>query len=182
MYGMIHRGIRFMVAEEHGDHAWDDICAELQIGPEHLISASTYDDALTISILQLAADRSGLPLSDLLRKFGRYWIKFAERGSYGAMMDFTGKDLAEFVCNLDRMHQAVVLAMPDARVPSFRLVEEQAARLVIEYRSERTGLEVFVVGLLEGLLARFGQNGTVAYQAGSSLPAVFIVTLSPTDA
>jgi len=178
MYGMIHRGIRFMVGEELGSNVWDEICAELDIGPEHLISASTYDDALTIRILQGAADRSGLPLSDLLRKFGRYWIKFAERGSYGAMMDFTGKDLASFVRNLDRMHQAVVVAMPEARVPSFRLIAQQAARLVIEYRSERSGLEAFVVGLLEGLLTRFGEHGTVVCLPGSGMPAVFEVTLS----
>lgn len=179
MYGMIHRGIRFMVSEELGESVWEEICETLQIGPEHLISASTYDDALTIRILQKVAQGVGVALPDLLRKFGRHWIKFADRGSYAAMMDFTGRDLVTFVSNLDRMHQAVVVAMPNARVPSFRLVENQAGRLVIAYRSERAGLESFVVGLLEGLLVRFELRGSVACLAEGNDPALFEVVLSP---
>ncbi len=179
MYGMIHRGIRFMVEQELGENIWDEICSKHAIGPEHLISAHTYDDDVTIGILQGAADRFGLQLPELLQTFGRYWIKFAERGSYGAMMDFTGKDLATFVANLDRMHQAVVVAMPAARVPSFRLAERSESELVIEYRSERAGLELFVVGLLEGLLIRFGQCGSVACLSGTATPGTFRVTLDP---
>lgn len=181
MYGMIHRGIRFMVEQELGANVWDEICSKHAIGPEHLISAHTYDDGVTIGILEGAADRFGLELSDLLQTFGRHWIKFAERGSYGAMMDFTGKDIATFVANLDRMHHAVVVAMPNARVPSFRLAEQSDTELIIEYRSERTGLEPFVVGLLEGLLIRFGHCGSVACLSNASITAIFKVTIRADD-
>ena len=63
-----------------------------------------------------------MAVEDALRVFGRYWVRFAELSSFGPIMDFTGQDLVTFINNLDRMHRSVVLAMPDARVPSFELL------------------------------------------------------------
>lgn len=161
MYGMIHRGVRQMVVETRGQEAWDAIEKSLATGPEHLISAHVYDDELTVSILQRAAGELGQPLNECLRDFGRYWIHFAERGSYGAMLNFTGHNLPDFVRNLDRMHQAIKNAMPDADMPSFTVTDEEPGRLCVTYSSSRSGLEPFVQGLFEGLLARFGKTGTV---------------------
>jgi guanylate cyclase soluble subunit beta len=86
-------------------------------------------------------------------------------------MDFTGQDLVTFINNLDRMHRSVVLAMPDARVPSFTLMEETRKRLLVRYRSDRTGLETFVIGLLEGLMDRLNETGSVevAGRAGNTI-------------
>jgi guanylate cyclase soluble subunit beta len=102
-----------------------------------------------------------MPVDEALRVFGRYWVRFAELSSFGPIMDFTGQDLVTFINNLDRMHRSVVLAMPDARVPSFTLLDETDGHLLVRYRSDRTGLETFVIGLLEGLMDRLNETGTV---------------------
>jgi hypothetical protein len=179
MYGMIHRGIRQMVIDSLGDEAWQAIESDLGIGPQDIITVMVYDDALTIGILGAAAARLGLSVEECLMSFGRYWIRFAERGSFGAIMDFTGKDLAGFIANLDRMHQAVVAAMPEARVPSFRLVSDEPGNLRVQYWSERAGLETFVVGLLQGLMERFGIDGDVRQVPGTSNAAEFELQFDP---
>ena len=108
MYGMIHQGIRAMVIDQLGEAEWYRLEQELGIGPAELISLSVYDDAMTIRILSGAAARLGQSVEACLVSFGRYWVKFAERGSYGHILNFTGRDLVGFIENLDRMHQAVL--------------------------------------------------------------------------
>jgi len=182
MYGMIHRGMRQMVIETAGEEAWRALERELGIGPAELISANVYDDELTVGLLVAVAERLGQSLPECMGAFGRYWVRFAERGSYGAIMDFVGNDFAGFIENLDRMHQAVVVAMPRAQVPSFALVKDDGDGLVVRYRSVRSGLEPFVIGLLEGLAARYGHAARVEQVPGPEGAADFRVVLEPAAA
>lgn len=161
MYGMIHRALRQMMIDRLGPSAWAKVELETNTGPADLISLCVYGDSKTIALIAASAARLGLPVDEALRDFGRYWVRFAELSSFGPIMDFTGEDLVTFIDNLDRMHRSVVLAMPDARVPSFSLLDETRERLLVRYRSDRTGLEHFVVGLLEGLMDRLNETGTV---------------------
>lgn len=179
MYGMIHRGVRDMVIEHSGPDAWHEIEVSAGFGPEHLITGQTYDDSIAQTMLGLAAERMGLSIAECLTAFGRYWVRFAERGAFGNLMKFAGRDFVTFVGNLDRMHQAVVSAMPDARVPSFRITDQADGMLRVWYASERTGLEPMVVGLLEGLLARFELKGDVEEARGANDEVEFVVRFEP---
>lgn len=179
MYGMIHLGIRQMVVESLGQDRWAELEREIGIGPEELISLNVYDDAMTSTILTAAAAKLGQSLPECLQQYGRYWISFAERGSYGSIMTFIGSDIVSFVSNLDRMHQAVLAAMPEARVPSFSVIEHEPGMLRIRYISERDGLEPFVLGLLEGMLERFELRGEVGQVPGLGNASEFLVTYEP---
>lgn len=176
MYGLMHRGLRQMVTDQLGADQWAALERALDIGPAEQISLSSYDDALTMRIIAGAAEKLGYGMDECLRVFGRYWIDFLETGSYRSIMDFTGGDLASFIGNLDRMHQTVQTAMPQARVPSFSIIESAPGALRVQYRSERQGLEPLVVGLLEGLLDRFDLVGQVGQVASSSNAAEFLIT------
>jgi len=59
------------------------------------------------------------------------------------------------------MHFAVATALPKAQVPSFSLINNSPGRMEVEYRSDRAGLEKFVIGLFLGLMERFQRQGTV---------------------
>ena len=179
MYGMIHRGLRDMVIEHSGQDAWNQIEMRAGTGPEHLISGQTYDDAIALNLVGLSADQLGISVEDCLMAFGRYWVKFAERGAFGQLLNFAGRDFITFLENLDRMHQAVVSAMPEARVPSFRIADRGEGVVRVAYTSERAGLEPMVVGLLEGLLARFKLTGEVEQAHGANLASEFIVRYAP---
>lgn len=176
MYGMIHRGIQQMVIDRLGIEAWQELERKHGFGPADMVSAMVYDDALTMQMLEAAADLLAVDAPACLEEFGRHWIRFAERGSFSAILNFTGRDLPSFVANLDRMHQAVVAAMPKARVPSFNIINQGPGTLLVEYRSTRSGLEPFVKGLLEGLLDRFDLTGDVAAVRSSSSGAAFLMT------
>lgn len=168
MYGMIHNGMREMVIDRLGEDEWRVIEGMINIGPPEMIGMTVYDDALTFCILGAIAGRLGQSVPECLRGFGRYWVSYAERGSFRSIMQFTGSTIESFIGNLDRMHRAVAAAMPEASLPSFRVIEAQPGRLLVQYQSKRSGLEPFVCGLFEGLLARFELVGEVRlYTSGN---------------
>ena len=179
MYGLTHRGLRAMVIYAAGEHTWEEIEQSLGIGPSELITAVVYDDDLTTRMLVAASEALGISTEQCMIDFGRYWVRYVEKGPYAAIMQFTGDDLATFVTNLDRMHQAVLTSMPDARVPQFSVLEGDKGSLTVRYSSEREGLEQMVIGLFRGLLDRFSLNGTVEQIASTENRPVFRISYEP---
>ncbi|WP_281356144.1 heme NO-binding domain-containing protein [Sphingomonas lacunae] len=161
MYGLFHRAIREMMANRLGSAGWAELERGLGLGAADYITARVYADDQTIGICSACADALGQPLPDFFFDFGVYWVEFAASGPYRGVMQSTGTTLAEMLANLDRMHNTIRQAMPQAQTPLFALVEDRGDSLIIDYRSPREGLEPLVSGLLTGLLDYFGEQGSV---------------------
>lgn len=173
MYGMIHRAVRQMINDQLGEEAWQALEKKLEIGPTELLTAMVYEDELTFRIVGEASARLNLSVDECLFAFGQYWIKYAESGSLASIMNFTGATLASFIANLDRLHLAVGAAMPGARLPTFTMVENAPGRLLVEYRSERTGMNPFVSGLFHGLMRKFHTSGSVSIFSRTDSAIIF---------
>lgn len=106
-----------------------------------------------------ASERTGKSVASLLQAFGRYWILFTARSTYGDLLDGSD-DLESFLFQLNSLHESVATSMPKLIPPSFG-VEPSDSGLIVLYVSEREGLEPMVTGLLEGLLETFGLDGDV---------------------
>jgi guanylate cyclase soluble subunit beta len=181
MYGMIHRAMRNMVHEELGEEAWLALEQKLKIGPMDLLTGKVYDDALTLEIITEAAAMLNLAVGQCLIEFGRYWIRYVDQGSLVSVMNFTGQNLASFIKNLDRLHLAVGAAMPDARLPAFSTLCNDPGHIVVEYRSERVGLEPFVMGLLQGLMDRFHARGDIEVASRGEQFVIFDIRYQDRD-
>jgi hypothetical protein len=173
MYGMIHRAMRNMVHDELGEEAWLALEQKLNIGPMDLLTGKAYDDALTLGIITEAALVLNLSVDQCLIEF--------DQGSLASVMNFTGQDLVSFIKNLDRLHLAVGAAMPDARLPSFSTLCNDPGHLVVEYRSERVGLEPFVLGLLQGLMERFHKRGDIEVASRGEQFVIFDIRYQDRD-
>ena len=179
MYGMIHRALRQMVVEQAGAQAWQDIEAKTGACADQMVSVVVYDDAKTQQIIEAVAERLGLTPSEGLQKFGRFWIDFIQCKSFAAILKLAGKDLVSVLRNLDRVHGAVLAAMPDARVPSFTVTANTDGEVDLRYRSTRVGLEPFITGLLQGLLEKFSLDGSVETLGGGEDGVRFRVRYTP---
>lgn len=178
MFGMIHRSARDMVHEQFGAAAWDQVLETAGLDEAVLVSAQNYPDETTLRLVEAAARTAGLTLDETLEAFGRHWVRAADRGPYSGTLRMLGGSLLESLTNLDSMHASIQIAMPEARLPQFRVIAHGPAEIRVAYHSHRQGLEAFVRGLLEGLLARFSTLGTVA-QAGRDQGApVFVIALA----
>ena len=76
------------------------------------------------------------------------------------------------------MHTSIQATMPDAIMPSFEVETMDDTGITLIYRSQRTGLETFVQGLLEGLMARFKVDGAVS-RVDDAHPVRFRLTYKP---
>lgn len=161
MYGMIHTAAKDMTMTTYGEETWSNVLSACGLTDEHFHKAEQYSDDITLSLIRAISQETGLGLEDLLRSFGRHWIHFVARSSYKSMFDLAGDNLESFLSNLDEMHDSISETMPDASMPSFEVLSINGREVTVRYRSERTGLEPFVYGLLEGLLEHFGETGHV---------------------
>ena len=162
MYGMIHKAAREFSTERLGPEAWVKLQDRAGLNSEHFISGQHYGDDVTVKLLGEIAGELGCGLEDLLREFGRYWICFTSKSDYASVMDMAGDDLVTFLQNLDALHSSIKATMPEASLPSFQVLSHDETAIELVYRSEREGLTVFVQGLLEGLMQRFSEEGTVS--------------------
>ena len=176
MFGMIHRSARAMVIEQFGTAAWDQILQATKLDDGDFVSAQSYSDETTLGLIGTAAATAGLTVDQTLLAFGHHWVRTADQGVYANGMAVLGGSVLEALENLDRMHASIQIALPDAQLPQFAIVSANEESILLAYYSKRVGLESFVSGLLEGLLIRFNQPGSVAFTGTDGPARLFTVT------
>ena len=158
MYGLVNRALEELIRKEHGDAMWERIKADAGVDVEVFIRMDQYPDEITYQLVQSASHVLHAPVESLLHAFGVHWTLYTGREGYGALLSDAGSTLQEVLTNLDDLHTRVGLMYPQLRPPSFRCTDVAADRLVLHYYSSRAGLAPMVVGLVEGLGKRFGQQ------------------------
>jgi hypothetical protein len=140
-----------MAREAGGEALWDRLRKAAGVHEEHFLAMRPYPDDVTFRLVDAAAAELGLPVEEVLRRFGQHWIAFTGQQGYGPLLSMGGRDLPQFLANLDSMHSRIALSMPELRPPSFTVTELAPDLLRVVYRSHRCGLGPMVQGLLEGL-------------------------------
>lgn len=184
MYGMVNQAIEAMVTEKFGAEEWERVKARAGIDEPAFVAMKQYPDSVTYALAGAVAEQLELPLPDVLRAFGGYWIDYARRGPWGKLMMSAGTCTYELLAALDEMHARIAVSFPELRPPSFR-VHPREGGVLLEYRSERPGLSPFVVGLVEGIGTLFGERVEVeqvtSRDAGAPVDS-FMVRASPAKA
>jgi hypothetical protein len=147
----VNRAIEDLVVQIAGADAWLKVKALAGIDVEVFVAMETYSDEVTYHLVGAASEVLGISPTAVLEAFGRHWILYTGRRGYGAIFETMGRNLPEFLGNLDAMHSRLSLSMPDLRPPSFTCEPLSEGLLRVEYWSEREGLAPMVGGLLAGL-------------------------------
>jgi len=163
MYGMINRGIEDFVVLSAGVDTWNQIKQHADIDIGEFLDSSMYDDETTYKLVASASEVLNISAEDVLRAFGRHWILYTGREGWATVFDLAGDNLVEFINGLDSMHARVQLALPEARMPHFSVIEKDE-HMELTYRSPREGFAPMVLGLLEGLAEQFDESWEFEYQ------------------
>lgn len=182
MYGMVNRAIKDLVVATADEATWRQICDKAGLPDTEFSNTTVYDDAVTYGLVAAASDVLEADPADILHSFGRHWILFTGREGWGALFDMAGSDLRTFVEGLDVMHARVQASMPECRMPSFGVTEADDGSLLVEYRSEREGLEPMVTGLLAGLVEHFGEHWDVSHVGPNEDGSAALFSLQPQTA
>ena len=161
MYGLVNKALQDYILARHGEPAWTKVTAIAGIGADGFRSMQQYDDAVTLSLLMAASETLQEAPEVLLEEFGRHWLVFADAQGYGELLSMTGGDLRGFLKNLDLLHARIARSYPSFAPPSFQCSDDANGALLLHYRSHRLGLLPFVLGLVQGLAARFNTPVTL---------------------
>ncbi len=175
---MINHALQSHVIASSSEETWVKIVRRAGIEDAVFHSMTSYPDEVTYKLVGAASVELDVDPSEFLRGFGRHWVLVTAPQHYGTLMDFTGARFAEFLANLDRMHDRVATIFHNLRQPSFEVEPVDESHLRLHYRSSREGLAPFVRGLIEGLGERFGVEVEVTHErargAGSDHDVFFI--------
>ena len=97
----------------------------------------------------------GLNKNDLLEQFGESFFNFCVDSGYQTILKSIGRDLRSFFGSLDSLHEHLSTKYPGMRPPSFKVLDGPSpGTLILQYASERLGLQHFVIGIARSA-ARF---------------------------
>ena len=94
---------------------------------------------------------SGLDLNDVLEAFGAHFLDYCVQSGYDRILKVLGRNLRDFLCNLDALHDHLASIYPGMEAPSFRCTETPDGTLLLHYYSRRQGLEHIVIGIVKAV-------------------------------
>ena len=156
MYGLVNNALQTMVSDQYGKDVWERIVARVPECPPEFVSMESYSDDVTYDLVGAACEELGVEAASFLQALGEYWIPYASRAGYAALLERGGRSLPEFLQGLDAMHSRLALSYSKLQPPSFRVFDVGDTSLRLRYYSDRPGLQTFVVGLLHGLAKQLG--------------------------
>lgn len=164
MYGLVKQGFEHMVCQRYGEDAWSRIQSAAGVDIEIFIGMHVYPDEMAFSLFQSASAVLEVPLAELLRSFGAYWLTFTALSGHDHLLDMAGSSLAEFLENLDTVHSVLVEGFPEMKAPTFTYDQVGPAEFDLHYHSERRGLAHMVIGLVSALAERFGDRVEITHE------------------
>ncbi len=162
MYGMVNRAIEDLVVSSAGVEVWNEVRQAADVEPDGFLDSASYDDDVTYRLVAAASKVLQQPAEDILRAFGRHWILYTGKEGWASVFDLGGDNMVDFINGLDNMHARVQIALPDAQMPQFSVVECDGY-LELTYRSIRTGFAPMVLGLLDGLAEQFDESWDIEH-------------------
>lgn len=151
MYGIVNKALEDLVKGNFGESKWNAILERSGIEEEFFISNEPYDDAITYKLAIAISEEIKMPMQEVMRSFGEWWVLRTGMEKYGGLMEAGGENLKKFLINLPIFHNRVMMIYTNITPPEFKVSHIESDSIRIHYISHREGLQDFVYGLLTGL-------------------------------
>lgn len=90
-------------------------------------------------------------MDDVLEVFGSYFLEYCIQSGYDRILRVLGRNLRDFLCNLDALHDHLASIYPGMEAPSFRCTESDDGTLFLHYYSQRPDLGYIVIGIVKAV-------------------------------
>ena len=161
MYGIVNNAIESLVKTNFGEENWQVVLKKSNIGIDYFLNSQPYDDEITFALAEAVSTVNNMPIGDVFRAFGEWWIVKTGQEKYGHLMEAGGSNLKEFLINLPDFHNRIMLIYPKLTPPEFKVSEVETSSLNLHYYSKRAGLREFVHGLITGLAKMYKVTVTI---------------------
>jgi hypothetical protein len=153
MKGVVFCEFLQFVEVSHGADMVDDIIDAAGVVGAYT-AVGTYPHQEMVALSRALCAQTGIELPALLHAFGKHLASVFERGfsEYFARSE----TLFEFLASIDdHIHIEVRKLYPDAELPTFTVVAQEARQMTLDYHSPRH-MEDLAAGLIEGTSQHFG--------------------------
>lgn len=163
MKGVVFNAFNTLVEELYGLEMWDTLISETK--PQSAgayTSVGTYEDSELINYVVLLAQKTNVPISDLIKTFGIH-LQHTLLKSYPHFAE--NKNFKQFVYSInDVIHVEVRKLYPEVILPNFTYEEIDEKTFMMEYNSPRS-LCKLAEGLLIGAAEHFNTDISVVHDS-----------------
>ncbi|KAK7886545.1 hypothetical protein WMY93_026166 [Mugilogobius chulae] len=160
MYGLYLEAVNDYINESYGEDVWRLIENRAEIPHLKFVRHQMYNDNLILRLAKAAGEVLGKTHDELMYAFGVYMVK--RIGNYGYerilkvnLLISVGRNVRDFINELDNLHEYFRFSFPKVQPPSFCVEEECETSLTLHYRSTRKGFTQFVKGQLSQVGRQF---------------------------
>ncbi|XP_042201847.1 soluble guanylate cyclase 88E-like [Callorhinchus milii] len=155
MYGLYLEAVNDYINESYGEDVWRLIEARAEIPHLKFVRHQMYNDNLILRLAKAAGEVLGKTHDELMYAFGVYMVKRIGNYGYERILKVLGRNVRDFINELDNLHEYFRFSFPKVQPPSFCVEEECERSLTLHYRSTRKGFTQFVKGQLSQVGRQF---------------------------
>lgn len=160
MHGLINKAIQSFICDSFGGTAWHEVAQHSGVaqvlGPDGFEAMQIYDDALTESVLDAAAQLLRRPRESLLEDLGTYLISNERLEPLRRLLRFGGVSFTDFLYSLDDLQGRSHLAVPDLSLPELSIDEAGMGHFTLTCWGGAAGFGHVMVGILRALADDYG--------------------------
>ncbi|XP_068613334.1 LOW QUALITY PROTEIN: soluble guanylate cyclase 88E-like [Brachionichthys hirsutus] len=155
MYGLYLEAVNDYINESYGEDVWRLIENRAEIPHLMFVRHQMYNDNLILRLAKAAGEVLGKTHDELMYAFGVYMVKRIGNYGYEQILKVLGRNVRDFINELDNLHEYFRFSFPKVQPPSFCVEEECETSLTLHYRSTRKGFTQFVKGQLSQVGRQF---------------------------
>ncbi|KAL7392993.1 hypothetical protein ABVT39_005013 [Epinephelus coioides] len=155
MYGLYLEAVNDYINESYGEDVWRLIENRAEIPHLKFVRHQMYNDNLILRLAKAAGEVLGKTHDELMYAFGVYMVKRIGNYGYERILKVLGRNVRDFINELDNLHEYFRFSFPKVQPPSFCVEEECETSLTLHYRSTRKGFTQFVKGQLSQVGRQF---------------------------
>lgn len=184
MHGLINRSLQCFSRDTYGAAFWHDVVAKAGIGIDSFEAMLTYDDDITLAVVDALVDLLEKPHEDVLEDLGTYLVSHKSMGAVRRLLRFSGHSFIDFLQSLDNLRGRVRLALPDLEFPYLQLRDHAPGQFTISCGGTRMAFGHVLVGVLRAMADDYGALVFLRHlgmQASSELIAVEVLDMDYAD-
>jgi hypothetical protein len=168
MKGVVFTEFLEMVEARHSPAMLEDLIDEADL-PSHGVytAVGTYPHGEMVLLVRALSKRTGVPVPDLLKLFGRFKVRYPHHFK-------DARNAFDFLAGVETyIHKDVIKLYPDAELPTFAVEAHEASYMRLIYTSPRPFGDL-CEGLIVGCLKHFGEIARIARKELASSPTTCI--------
>lgn len=156
MHGLINRAIECFVRDTYGRRTWGVIARNAGLEDVSFEAMLSYDESVTIEVLDAAAMVLDKPLDVFLEDLGTYLVSHPSTQALRRLLRFGGESFAEFLTSLEELRGRARLAVSDLDLPELELIDEDGGKYTLYCHYHRSGFGHVLTGVLRAMADDYG--------------------------